>query len=332
MDPIHVKAEKDEGRLSIDAYDAAGLFERAAEHLRAGRYEEAAAVYGQLVGEFKDSRFAAASLYNSGLCHEYLDQYDLAVADYRRLIEAYPDSRDVSDALFRLGGAYEKQQAWDDAARTFARITEAHGQELRGIEQVEALARQGAALNELARYDQAREVLRKAVKMASDGSGVSPSDGTFFHAMAQFEIGEISHAEMKQVALPADESRVEAALEKKCRLLLTAQRQYTDTIRIAHPHWAAAAAFRIGQLYRDLWDDMMAAPPPEDLNEEEREIYLEILSERTRNLLKKAIVQWERTMKMARRLDLKGEWVDQTQKELKEIREIIHAREARAED
>jgi hypothetical protein len=128
------------------------------------------------------------------------------------------------------------------------------------------------------------------------------------------------HDEMRAVELPPDDAILGARLERKAELLLEAQRLYTNVIRIGDPHWAAAAAYRIGALYHHLWKDILAAPPPGDLDEEAREIYLKILRDRIRVLLEKAVLQWERTLKLGRRLRLDNEWVDSTTRDLEELR------------
>jgi tetratricopeptide (TPR) repeat protein len=322
LDPIHVKAVRDEERLVIEAYDASGLFDRGAENLRKGRCGDAVTIYRRLASEFPDSRFASPSLYNSGLCNEQLERFEEAVSDYTSLIEKYPDSRDVTDAMFRLAGAYEKLEAWEDSASMFT-ILLTEREDLEGMERIEALARKGSCLINLEKSDEARVVLDEAIALFGAGRDLPPSASTYYFAMACFKIGEIVQAEMRRAELPADETVLEAALDKKCQLLLDAQGEYTKTIKIGHPHWAAAAAYRIGNLYRGLWDDMMAAPVPEDLNDEEKEIYLEVLKNRIRVLLKKATRQWERTLKMARRLNLSNEWVERTGADLEEIREIM---------
>ncbi len=322
LDPIHVHAVRDQERLAIEAYDAAGLFERAAAQLRKGQCGDAVTMYEQLVREFPESDFAAPALYNSGLCNEQLEQYQAAASDYLELIEDYPDSRDVTDALFRLAGAYEKLEAWNDAARVLGRLINDR-EDLEGIEKIEALARQGSSLIPLGKVDEARFALDEAVRLFRTGSGVSPSASTFHYAMARFKIGEIVQTEMRAVELPADEAALEPALERKCQLLLDAQTEYTRAIKIGHPHWAAAAAYRIGNLYRSLWDDMVATPAPADLDEDAKRLYKDVLKERIRVLLRKAVVQWERTLKMARRLNMDNDWVDRTTEELREIREIL---------
>ncbi len=324
LDPIHVKATQDEGdkEVIVEAYDAKKLFKDAAAHLRAGECAEAVDLYKTLVAEFETSELAPLSLYNSGLCNEQLELFESATVDYLTLIDTYPDSPDVTHALFRLAGSYEELELWDKASATFAVILEER-EDVDGLERVEALARRGSALLNDRRYDEADLALKEAVAIFRAERDIPPGSSTFYHGMARFKQGEIIAVRMREVALPSDETILEPALENKCQLLLDAQREYTQAIKVGHPHWAAAAAYRIGHLYRDLWDDMTNAPPPEDLTEEEKAIYAEVLRDRIQNLLKKAVKQWERTLKMARRLNLDNEWVDKTTAELEEIRETL---------
>ncbi len=321
VDPIHFLAVRDKERLAIEAYDAAGLFDQAAKHLRKGQCDEAVLMYKRLIVEFAKTDFAAPSLYNSGLCNEQLGRYQQAAGDYRKLIEDYPDSRDITDAMFRLVSAFENLEAWDDGVKILNMLLHERD-DLEGIERVEALARIGSSLIQLGKRDDAKPLLEEAAQLFRTGR-VSPSSSTFYYAMAQFKIGEIIHAEMREAKLPPNEKQLQPALEHKCQLLLNAQLEYTRAIRIAHPHWAAAASFRIGNLYRNLWNDMIQAPVPKDLDEEASKIYKDILKKRIRVLLGKAVIQWERTLKMARRLNLSNEWIEQTTKELKEVRTIL---------
>jgi tetratricopeptide (TPR) repeat protein len=322
LDPIHVKAERDGERIVLDAYDAAGLFDRAAAHLRSGECDQAVEVYTVLIDEFADSDLVEPSLYNRGLCLDQLERFQEAAASYSELVERFPESGDVTDALFRQAGSYEKLEAWDNAVRVFDRLLTERN-DLRGVERVEALARKGSAQMQLGENEAARLTLEEAVRTYRMGKGISPSDSVFHYSMAQFKLGEMVHAEMRKVELPPNEEQLEERLEAKAQLLLDAQRLYTKVIRIGQAHWAAAAAYRIGALYHHLWVDILSAPPPEDLTEEEQKIYFEILRERIRVLLKKAVVQWERTMKLAIRLGLDNEWIEKTTNDLKEIRRIL---------
>ncbi len=327
IDPIHVVATRDGERLSLDAYDATELFSRGGELLRTGRCDEAVTNYTRLVDEFPDSDLVPLALYNSGLCHDELGRSLEAAAAYSRLIERHPQSQDVKDALFRLAGSYENIEAWDETIAVFDRLL-GEQKDLKGVEIIEALARKGAAMMQVGRENDARWVLEEAVRMYRAGRGVSPSDSIYHYSMAQFKLAQIVHDEMRSVDLPSNEASIEEMLEKKAQLLLDSQRLYTRVIRIGHAHWAAAAAYRIGSLYHHLWKDILLAPAPDDIEGEARKIYYEILGDRIRVLLRKAVVQWERTLKLAVRLGLDNEWIDNTTRDLVEIRKILRIEES----
>jgi tetratricopeptide (TPR) repeat protein len=321
LDPIHVTASREGERLSVDAYDARELFARGSQALRGGAFEEAVRLYASLLAEFPDSFLVEPALYNQGLCYDALSRFGEAAGAYGDLVARFPDSPDVEDALFRLAGSHERLEDFDGAVGALDALLARP--DLDGIERIEALARKGAALIPLGRTDDARLALTEATRLYRQGRGISPSDSVFYYSMAEFKLGEIVHDEMRGVALPPDDQILEAQLERKAELLLEAQRRYTSVIRIGDPHWAAAAAYRIGALYHHLWKDILAAPPPGELDEEARAIYVEILRDRTRVLLEKAVLQWERTLKLARRLRLDNEWVDSTTRDLAEIREEL---------
>ena len=322
LPPIHVRASRDGERLTVDAYDADELFHRATVALRAGRCDRAIELYRRLEEEFSGSDLLEPALYNAGLCHDQLDQHREAAASYRALVDRFPGSRDVTDALFRLAGSLEALEAWDEVIAVLDRLL-AERDDLQGVERVEALARKGDALMQIEDVQGARLALGEAVRLYRRGRGITPSDPVFHYSMAQFKLGEIVHRKMRAVELPPDEERLWELLEKKAELLLEAQRLYTKVIRIGHPHWAAAAAYRIGSLYHHLWVDILTADPPADLDEEAREIYLDILRERVCVLLEKAVLQWERTLKLAIRLGLDNEWIERTTRDLDKIREIL---------
>ncbi|MDJ0762976.1 MAG: tetratricopeptide repeat protein [Myxococcota bacterium] len=322
MTPLHFRAVPAEDHFDIEAYDAAGLFDRARKYQRSNDCQRATSIYHRLVAEFPTSTLAAPSLYNSGLCNTAMKAYRLAAEDYTRIATAYPESEDATAALFQAAEAYEKLEDWDAALAAFDLILTERA-DVSDIERVEALARKGSALMALDKQRQANTTLNTAVLVFRTGKGIPATASTYYYAMASFKLAEIIHGEMQAVTLPGEEALIKPALEQKCQLLIDAQAAYTKTIRVAHPHWAAAAAFRIGDLYLNLWEDMVAAPPPADLEREAREVYAEVLKDRIRVLLKKAIFQWERTLKMARRLNLSNQWVEQTTQSLKEIRERL---------
>lgn len=329
LSPFHVRsittgeeARKQEENPTVEIYDAAELFRRASAIYRLGKFEEARFLYQRVADEFPLSVYAAPSLYNAGLSFEHLGEYANARDAYEMLVSEYPTAKDVSDALFRMMGCAEALETWAETVAIAERLLTLQ-KDLTALERVECLARKGAALVEMDEDALATQTLREAVYRFQRKNEIPPQASVYYAAMARFKLGEILEKKMQRTALPPDEEVLKSALETKCGLLLDAQMEYTDAIRMGHPHWAAAAAYRIGWLYRVLWSDMTEAPPPADLNNEEREIYLQVLKGKIQVLLKKALEQWERVVKMAKRLNFSNEWVAQAQKDIEEIRVLM---------
>ncbi len=328
LDPFHVRAvpsERDEQRPSVqqvEIYDAGALFRRASALFRLERYTEARSLFLRVSGEFHESAFAAPSLYNAGLCAEHNREFSFAWMNYETLIQQYPHSKDVSDALFRIMGCAEALETWEEVVST-ADVLLKERLDITSAERVECLARKGAALVELEDDLLAAASLKEALYRYRQETGEEEKIANYYAAMARFKLGEISARKMHRAPLPADESLLQEALETKCKLLLDAQVEYTGAVRLGNAHWAAAAAYRIGKLYRILWQDMMEAPPPEDLTEEEREIYFDIMRKRIEVLLKKALAQWERVVKMSERLDFRDEWTEKAHEEIEEIKTLL---------
>ena len=49
-------------------------------------------------------------------------------------------------------------------------------------------------------------------------------------------------------------------MEEKARLLLVAQRQYIETIKLGNPQWASASGYQVGSLYEEFYDAFIHAP------------------------------------------------------------------------
>lgn len=323
--PIHVVAYTDTDEfqsLKLDAYDAEELFHRAAKQLRGGACADAVALYSQLIDEFPDSLLVEPALYNSGLCLDELGKYADAVASYQMLLEEYPLSRDKKDTYFRLAASLEELEAWGEMIRILETL-EQDDVSLYALDRVEILTKKGAAYMEMQQLGHAQFALESAIRIYTKDETISATAPDYYYSMAQFKLAEITHANMRAIPLPPDDVLVSSILEKKCQLLLDAQYMYTKVIRIGHPHWSAAAAYRTGALYHHLWKDMLDAPAPTGLSQEEQGIYIEVLRKRIKVLLQKAVKQWKRTMKFSLRLNLDNKWISQTQQDLQQIEELL---------
>jgi tetratricopeptide (TPR) repeat protein len=307
--------------LHLESYDAEELFHEGFRRQNQADCAAAVQFYDRLASEFASSRFLSSALYDAGLCYEALDRFADAQARYDRLIRDLPESPDVKDALFRSGGCAEHLE---NAAKAEATFTTLLGREdLTPDEHLEAMTRHAAALLALERLDECEAEARRAIAFYRRAEGTQPIETDYFVAQAQYLLGEVLRVEFERIRFTADEAEMRRDLERKSRLLLDAQAEYILAIRTTNPHWAAASGYRIGEIFRNFYDHIMAAPVPASLDAEQREIYFEELRNQIRPLVQKAIRVWERTILMSERTGVHNEWVERTNADLESVRRML---------
>jgi len=340
MEPVRVTARQPdaEGDVVIEAYDARDLLRRGNEALSGGQCEAALAAYDQLVAEFPSSRMVSAAHYNAALCLGRTGDTGAAVERYLRLVGENPDSSDVTDSLFQAARGYEELERWADAVGIFDRILEIT--DLSPDERLEAMTRRGSVLVRLNRLTDGEVQLRRTIAYYHrQKTNAIRTD--YYLAQAQYYLGEGPRAAMAEVELTNDEAQFRQALERRCELLLEAQVQYVQAIRVGNAHWGAASAYRIGQMYSSLYDDVMAVPvptaePPPDLTAPEEieafrdefpRHYRRLLREYLAPLLHNAIRWWESNLMMVERTGVRGAWVERTRRNLGRVQELLEEAE-----
>ncbi|MBI5516895.1 MAG: tetratricopeptide repeat protein [Deltaproteobacteria bacterium] len=307
-----------------DAYDATVLFERATEQVRAHRCELAIPDYERLEREFPSARVVYASAFNRGLCLQLQRRYPDAREAFQAAGRAPRDPDLVRDAALRLAAVGEAAQEprWvlEGTDVLLARPRSAND----FTERTEALARRAAALLALGDRDNARRAAEEAVTLAPTPEAISALDDDTFAAQARFVLAELTRLQSEAVAYRIEAPDAEDAITRRVQLVTHAHVQYNDVIRVNNPDWAAAAGFRIGALYRDLYRAIVEAPPPADWGPQAREVYRQRTGDRLRPLVQGALRSWEATLSMARRNGIQAnDWVRQADRALEELRQAI---------
>ncbi len=324
MEPVVLQAKAGEGgTIEVEAYDAALLFDQGLERYETGEYAAALGIFARLLEEFPGSQLVPSATFNLALCLEKSGEVEKAAAVYASIVETYPGSPSVLDAMFRRGYCLEHLGLLSEAIAEYERVLGLS--DLSGPDTVEAMARIGHAQIELGMDDEAEGTLELAVSYFVKQSEIERFDSTYYAAQAQFELGEISRVRFESVAFTTDEAEIREALDEKLAHLVEARDAYVQTIKIGNFWWAGAAGFRVGELFRTLYDDVVDAPvPPEVAADKEMvEIYFQLLDEKVMPLLESSISIWEKTLLMAERIGLEGEWVEKTDAALAETRQLL---------
>jgi tetratricopeptide (TPR) repeat protein len=319
FDPVEVTAD-----LELEKLNDEELFAGGTSAFAAGDFKQAARYFGRLVDFHPQSEHRNEALYNAGLSHQRLKEWEDAYHRFSELADAQKGQGDALDAAFRVAETLYHLERFGEAAELLATL--ANRQDLSVGRRMEARVQQGVCELESGRTEQAEATLRKAL---SEYEALSDKDEVedYFPAQAHFFIGEIYRLHYETVKLEPAKGTDKLAedLNYKAELLLSAQGHYLRSIRIGNGHWATASGAQIGAMYENLYDHMVTAPAPPELNEEEAQVYRQELRKKIRVLLTKSINIYERTLEAAERIGSQNAFVDRTRESLRKVRELLLA-------
>ncbi len=310
------------GDPELEKLNDAELFASGTAAYAADDFKGAARYFGRLADFHPDSTFRRQALYNAGLAHEKLTQWEEALARFAELQDAEKGTGDSLDAAYRYAEVLYHLNRYEDAARVLGTLAGRQDQTMN--RRLEAQVQQGICELEAGRLDAAESTLRKA--MAAWQALKDPDEvDDYFPAQGQFFLGEIYRIHSENVRLDPDQSSEQLGkdLEYKAELLLSAQGHYLRAMRVGNGYWATAAGERVGGLYENLYDQMVNAPAPRELNAEEAAVYLAELRKKLRVLITKSINVYERTLEAAERIGARSHFVDKTRDSLQKMKEVL---------
>ncbi len=322
------------GDLELDKLNDEELFAQATSFYAAEEYTQAARYFGRVADFHATSKHRRVALYNAGLALGKLQQWDDALARFIELSDPVKGTGDSLDAAFQVALALYKLERFSEAVEVLQKI--ADRADLPPNKRIEAKVQQGICQVDAGlptqSFDLAEKTLRDALtywQELPDKSLVEP----YFPSQAQFFLGEIFRLHYESIILDGskDTEKLAQDLEYKSELLLSSQGHYLRAIRLGDGYWATASGQRIGNLYENMYEHMMNAPTPSDLDARENETYRAELRKKIRVLITKAITVYERTLEAAERIGSANPFVEETKQSLQRMKELLLA-EAKAEE
>lgn len=325
MEAIRITAHPSEGGgFVLDAYDAKDLFDYGTKAFEEKRCEDAVMAYDKLVAEFIDSRFVGPALFNAGLCLQATADFAAAAERYRKLRELRPSSDDYLYTSLRLAEVLVQLEAFDD---TLALSEELLARtDLDPYQRLEAMARKSQALLGQGKLDEAENHAKSAISYFRTRPADEAVADEFYVAANAFILGEVNRLRAEAIPFPADPEGQKRALTSRAEWVVKAQRAYSDTISYIHLdnyHWMTASGYRIGQTFDGLWQAVMTAPPPAQLDEEGVKIYRQELAKLIKPLIRHAIRYWEMTLLLVERNGIQNTWTEKTRADLERVRALM---------
>jgi tetratricopeptide (TPR) repeat protein len=298
------------------------LFEKAAEAFQANDYPRARDTYLRLLTTFPQSDYRILAMYNLALTHERLKEHPRSIELYKAIRKEKPQSEEARDAHFRLAAAYLIVKDFPLAVKTYAFLAEE--KDVKTSDRLEILGSLGLAYFHLKRYTEAEDAFRRTLRLFEKESKNEYLGNDFFAAMAQFHIARIYDLRFRERAFRSEKEKLKEDLNYKASQLLTAQAHYIRAIRIRNPKWVVASLYQIGEMYQKMYDDMLNAPIPKDLDAEEKKVYQDMLKKKIRVLLDKAIIAYEKNLQAAENFGVQeDEFIKKTQAQLVSLRSRV---------
>ncbi len=305
----------------VEALDAKSAFQAASDAYARAEHEDAARRFDEVARLFPDTRYAPHARYNAGLALLQLTRWKEALVHLIEAEKLLASDADRLDASCQIGLCFERLESWEDLRGAAQRVLDRKKLPVR--ERVEARARLGIALYQLGDWARAERALEEAVEDHRRNPGVPSLKGNVLVAQAQFLIGEIYRELFRSIRFRLPVESMRRDLNDKSAFFLEAQNAYLGCIRLSAARWSVAAGYRLGELYEGMFDDMMAAEVPADLDEEDRRIYFGELKGYVRPLVERAVDIYERSLSMADRIGGAAEWSEKSRKGLDRMRDIL---------
>lgn len=329
QEPAHVQELRFEdvlitGDLELEKLNDEELFAAGTSYFAAKDFLQAARYFSRLADFFPNSPHHRAAMYNAGLSFKELKHWDEAMFRFHELADPAKGLSDALDAsflkarcLYELGRHLEALEVLNTIGTR---------KDLAADKLIEARVQAGVCELEAGQTDAAEKTFRDVLTFWNE----QPDRDLIGDAMpsqAQFFLGEIFRLHFEGVNLDPNKNTDQLAqdLEYKSELLLSAQGHYLRTIRMGNGYWATASGQRIGNLYESMYQHLVDAPAPNELNAAEQDLYKVELRRKIRVLITKAITVYERTLEAAERIGASSPFVEETKQSLQRMKDLLLA-------
>jgi tetratricopeptide (TPR) repeat protein len=321
FEPVIIKGAPEQ--VAISSLNDAELYAIGQAAMGGGDNVKAALHFERLADFFPNSKYRPEALHKAGLLLERMKDYAGALSRFMEASKAYGETAEGAEARFKAADEYFFLGEYNSAIDLLEPLS--YATYIPGVRHAEADTKRAVCLFNAGRLDESEKVLRKTLKAIQDELRDDTRDG-YLPSQAQFYLAEIFRQHFLDVKLdPTNRTQAELLqdLEYKAQMLLSAQGHYLRCIRVGHGEWATASGYRIGELYQALYESMVDAKPPSDLDADQVDVYREELKNRIRVLVTKAIDAYEQTLATAERVHATNPFVQETRSQLEKMKGLM---------
>ncbi len=350
--PMILEYETLKGELNVRTYEE--MFDKAMQLYSEGKISESARIFQVLVENSPSSDYKEVASFNLGIAMERLGEEEKAQEIYTDLILS-PQYEIRADAFLRFARIkisqgedihIDEKRFYDEERKNFAKalkilqqtekiISETYekkygkkddiSEEIRGEENTINLGENGdedKSIQQIEDEDKGIQQIKDIEQQIKDIEKEIERIITESHevkSVLRLCKGNINF--IRAIITPNYPTEM---VEMKVKYLLSAQKEYFDVVKNSEAWWMTAGVFKIGEIYKYLFEDLANSPAPQELKtEEEKEIYRQELIKELKKALKIAQEIYEKNISFAQRIKLQTVWVKKSQKELERIKKYL---------
>ena len=262
-------------------------------------------------------RLEAEIVYHRGTVAVAREDWAAALDLYRSILARWPDSHRDADARVRVA---EVLAATGDPAGALLALGDLPPARALGPSD----ARRVAMLREIWRLDAAPGRSDRKLRRLVDGAPTDPE--RFYVARGVARLARYAVDDAAGIRLDVPERRSARAVARRIEALKRAETQVERVLALREPEWIFEGVLATAEGFERFGDDVLTAPPPGRLSEEQAAIYLAGIAEQVDALWLRGLRYADEGRQAAARLGWSGRRVDALERLHAELERKLDAR------
>jgi tetratricopeptide (TPR) repeat protein len=277
--------------IAATTFQEVGLFSKAAEY------------DATIADNWPKSEHHKDAAYNAVLLRTTVGEHDKAIESGNKFRKYYPRDEAADEVVFLMGKAHEKAGKKKEAEALYDQYSK-NARSVNG--QIEALVRLASVKTEDERG--AAAALDRAIHVYTQNKSRVNDSGKYYAAKARYMQGEAVLAKYEAVKIEGDVKQLKARLKQKSELLKKAAETFLSTAEMGVAEWTTASLYQIGFTYESFSKALLGSPPPDKLNDQEKEVYRESIDEFVVPIEERSLEAYESGWKKAIELGIFNSW------------------------
>jgi tetratricopeptide (TPR) repeat protein len=238
-------------------------------------------------------------LYQLGVAFEVQDSFDEAIGWYDLLLSDFPGDPLCQDGWFRRALCLEYLGHHDQALESLGHIRTEGGLDYH--DRLTLDLQRGISLVRGGKAARGMKILDTTLVATKDSDAVPYLRAKGYVTRARYWMEEAD-----RYPLDGRQRRQARHLAERAELFNRAEMDVAAAIRLKEPEWILEGLLVLGQGLLRLHDDLLAAPPPKHLTDDQEAIYRQEIEKKARVLLTKAWRYLDEGLQVASTLQYEG--------------------------